>query len=201
VSQFLPEGFGAQAETTVSALPKGIVSEGDLSLIKKTLSRPEIIEQVAPNFFAYMVDYLAVNQPLVPISQISGFSQFTAQSSVNNGEARRNTNTYGDPTTGDAGPTLTLLPKGRYAFFYGGLSSDFSGGGGTMYLSLDVNSAGASDTDAVQTTANANGISVMRATIKDLTSDNNTVTVKYRTSVGTGRWDNRFIIALRYANL
>ena len=200
MSQFLPESFDAQAET-VSALPKGIVTESDLSLIKKTLSRPEIIEQVAPNFFAYMVDYLAVNQPLVPISQISGFSQFTAQSSVNNGTALRNVNSYGDPTTGDAGPSITLLPKGKYVLLYGALAWDSSGGGGTMYVSPKVNSTEAESADAANVTANTTGISIMRACLKDLSLENNTVTLRYNASSGTGRWDNRFLIALRYANL
>lgn len=136
----------------------------------------------------------------LPISQVVGFKQFTAQADVDNSEARRNTNTYGDPTTGNAGPELTGLPDGKYVLFYGALAWDFSGGGGTTYMAPKVNSTEATNADAVSTTANTAGISVMRAVLKDLTGGSNTVTLRYNMSTGTGRWDNRFLIALRYAN-
>lgn len=136
----------------------------------------------------------------LPISQVIGFKQFTAQADVDNSACYRNTNTYGDPTTGSAGPSLTGLPDGEYVLFYGALPVDDSGGGGTTYMAPKVNSTEADNADAVSTTGNLTGISVMRAVTKTLSAGNNTVTLRYAMSTGSARWDNRFLIALRYSN-
>lgn len=196
MSQFLPEGFGQQG--AVSALPKDAVSDGDISLIKKTLSRPEVIQQVAPNFFAYMVDYLSVNQPLVPISQISGFSQFTAKFDLVATAQSTSSTSFVD--LGTVGPQLTGLPRGSYVILFGAQYAKASGA--TMSVSLNGASADVEDgaTTAVNTGA---GMSIMRAVAKTLTDpESNSVVVKYKSDDGgSSSWQNRWLIVLRYANI
>jgi hypothetical protein len=159
------------------------------------------LRDLSPQALGEIRAFLETSGFALPISQIVGFQQFTAKSDVDNGAATIASATYGDPATGDAGPSLSGLPDGSYVVLYGALAWDSSGGGGTTYMSLKVNGTEATDADAVSTTANANGISVMRTVVKTLSNaGDSTLTLRYKMSVGTGRWDNRFLIALRYAN-
>lgn len=160
------------------------------------------IHDFAPQALGDIRAYLEGSGFALPISQVVGFQQFSAKSSVTNGQSERNSATYGDPNvSGVAGPSITGLPDGSYVLIYGALAWDSSGGGGTTYMSPKLNSTEAVDGDSVNTTANTSGISVCRAIVATLQNGgNNSVTLRYKMTVGTGRWDNRFIVALRYAN-
>jgi len=180
----LPEEFGPHKEI--------ITSIYQLS--------PEALEQVAQ-----WVEQRGIR---TPISQVVGFSKFTAQiATVATSETRNNT-AYGDLAT--AGPTLTLLPSGHYIFWYGAqaLHSQDAGGSGTAYMSPSINGATPSDDVAAKSLGSPNTLSpyssVMSATIADLTLDNNTVKCQYRTGAvlaNAGTWNSRFLIALRTGNI
>ena len=71
MSQFLPEARPA-ASTLVPAAT-GPIDPGLLSDINRNFSRPDLVPEP---FMNYVVDYLAANQPGIPISQIQGFLTF-----------------------------------------------------------------------------------------------------------------------------
>lgn len=198
MSQFIPEDQATSS--IVDANAKGIIPDGDLTLIRKVLARPEVISQVAPNFFAYMVDYLAVNQPLVPIGQISGFSQFTARAAQGPGSAEYGTSaTYDDLAT--VGPQLTNLPDGNYVIGFGAIATS-SVANKTAYTSISINGASATDSDGFNTLG-LNGSTNVGGTmflVKRLSaSGNNSLCLKYRTE-DASYWQNRWLLALKYAN-
>lgn len=158
------------------------------------------LTDLSPQALGELRSYIEQAGLAIPISQVTGFQQFTARSAADATEARRNSATFGDPTTGSAGPSITGVPAGAYVLLHGATAYDYSGGGGTHYMGVKINSSEASDATSIKATANANAVSLMAAQIVTLTVASNTLTLRYRISVGEGRWDNRFLIALRYAN-
>jgi microcystin-dependent protein len=72
VSSFLPDNFGTTDKYTSYTTSDQTFNEADGHLLNRVFSRPQLI----PNpFWSYLVDYIAVNQPAVPISQVIGFAQ------------------------------------------------------------------------------------------------------------------------------
>ena len=205
MSQFMPEKtFQQQSVDSLAQTGQGAVSESNLSLIEKVLAKPEVISQVAPNFFAYMVDYLAVNQPFIPISQISGFSQFTAQYATVSTEQAITSSTYGN--LGTTGPQITGLPDGKYLFIYGAALEGRPTDNATIaWMSVSFNGAAASDNDGIRQQGEL-AIPASRATVATLQNNgNNTVTAKYRwessgTPASNPTASYRWLVALKYAN-
>lgn len=205
MSQFMPEKtFQQQSADSLNVAGQGAVSDANLSLIEKVLAKPEVISQVAPNFFAYMVDYLAVNQPFIPISQISGFSQFTAQYATVSTEQAITSSSYGN--LGTTGPELTGLPDGKYLLIYGAALEGRPTDNATIsWMSVSFNGAAASDNDGIRQQG-ALAIPASRATVATLQNNgNNTVTAKYRWSSSSSPASNptasyRWLVALKYAN-
>lgn len=155
---------------------------------------------LAKDFLGYMVDYLALNQPQVPIGQVFGFSQYTAQlDQILTGATADTTSTsYTDLST--AGPTLTGLPDGQYLILFGAKIKNTTGAGNHSWMSFQPNATTALDADAIDVEVADFG-AFARATLKTLSNDgNNTVTCKYRVGSGTGRYGTCWIAALKYAN-
>ena len=91
---------------------------------------------------------------------------------------------------------------GQYLFLFG-CDAFNSAAGNQLTLSIQVNATAASDSDATLADAPSATYKVclMRAVTKTLASGgNNTITCKYRVSAGTGSFENRWLIALRFAN-
>jgi hypothetical protein len=133
----------------------------------------------------------------VPISQITGFSGFTAQAatriSVSEGTGSA---TYVDLAT--VGPTLTGLPDGQYAVFVGAAAVTTSG---VCFMAIAENGAAASDSQSAQFATTTGGVSGAAAYLTTLNNGgNNTLEAKYRTTAGTGTFNHRWLIALKYAN-
>lgn len=150
------------------------------------------------DFLSYMVEYLSINQPLVPIGQVVGFSQYTAQAApqINTSQSTSST-TPTDLAT--AGPTLTGLPSGKYVVWFGA-AADTSPVNSEAYMGVKANSTEPTTSDAA-VTFSANRIMVSRAHTFTLTNSNNTLLARYwAASAGTGTWQNRWMLALRYAN-
>jgi hypothetical protein len=177
----------------------GPPTEADRALAKRIL-RPELF-QSSDDLMAWLMDYVAVNIPLIPISQISGFAQFTAQSNSVATSESRDTGVvgtgYGNLAT--VGPTLPGLPDGKYVLLFGAAVNNV--GANTAYVSPKINGTEATDADAVEITGSATSTSIARAITATVTnSGNSTVTLRYRGTAGVPVFKNRWLIVLRYAN-
>ena len=147
-----------------------------------------------------IVEYLEANPPRVPISQITGFTQFAAtQAQVLTLETTTST-TYADLAT--AGPTISGLPDGQYLFLFGGHIKS-SAGGTTALMSLSYDGSTPVDADSAGC-ANTDQAGVSRAvthTLSGVVTGGHTVKAQYRMgSAGTGTYQNRWLVAIRYAN-
>lgn len=142
--------------------------------------------------------WLEQNPPAIGISNILGFSQFTANSnSVITAETTTSAS-YTDLAT--VGPTLTGLPDGQYIILYGAASSSSATGTQTAFVSVSVNGATAVDNDGAENQNNAIA-SVARAITSTLSNGgNNTITLKYRSTSGTATFAFRWLIALKFDN-
>lgn len=159
-----------------------------------------ILKDCSAEFLGQLRTWLEQNPPAIPVTQILGFSQFTAQADRVSNTASESTvsTTYTDLAT--VGPRLTGLPDGKYLVVFGaGAQTSVAGIGAVM--SISVNGATPVDADGatVQSASIAGGTS---AVLKTLSSGgNNTLSVQYRIDgAATGGWLLRWLIALRYAN-
>lgn len=161
------------------------------------------------SFWEYAIQKWLADAPVFPISQVFGFTQFTATpaTSILTAETTVST-TYTDLAT--VGPTLTGLADGNYAIFFGAfLHNDTAGGGAVM--SVKVNSTEASDNDftsvfpAGSSAYPTGGTCVSRVIFKALSNNgSNTLTCRYREAApatGTAKFSNRWLAALKYSNL
>jgi microcystin-dependent protein len=72
LSTFLPDHFGTTDKYPSFTTSDQTFNEADGHLLHRVFARPQLI----PNpFWSYLVDYVAVNQPSIPISQVIGFAQ------------------------------------------------------------------------------------------------------------------------------
>lgn len=134
-----------------------------------------------------------------PITQVLGFTQFTAQTAtfVATGETTTSTS-YTNLAT--VGPTLTDLPDGRYVILFG-CAAKTSVTTASADMSIQVNSTSATDNDACFQ-GNTDVSSIMRATTATLSnSGSNSITAKFKvSSAATGTFSHRWLTAIRYAN-
>lgn len=145
--------------------------------------------------------WLTVNPIPVPISQVQGFSRFTAQpASIATGETTTST-TYADLAT--VGPTLSGLPAGTYLVLVGALLYNNTAGVASS-ASVSLNGGAASDADAailVTSGSNVPAVTAVGFSVKTLTLANNTLRVKYRVNgASTGTFYYRNLVALRIGN-
>lgn len=152
-------------------------------------------------FETWMIDKVASSGFDLPISQVVGFSQFTAQaaSPVQTSESTTSTS-YADLAT--AGPSISGLADGAYVVFFGCVARNSSAStGGTADMSVKVNATEASDNDYIRINHDGN-TSIGRAIVKTLDGGgNNTLTARYKKAGdGTAFFEHRWMIALRYAN-
>lgn len=196
---FLPETTPTQAGVVTPGTQP--VTDSDYALADKVvralLAKPagKTIDQLS----SYILDYIQVNNLLLPISQIVGFSQFTAQiaTPITTNETTGSTS-YVDLTT--TGPTLSGLSDGAYVFLFGAEAKNSTGGDGAV-MSLSYNGSGALDSDSALVT-DTNFATIVGFATATLTSGANTVTAKYRADVGgTANFQRRKLLALRYANI
>lgn len=173
------------------------LSDYELTLAAKIL-RPETMLQIDDRFIGYLAERLVLSGLNLPISQIQGFSGFSAQfDEITTDENLSNQMTYTDLAT--VGPSLDDLENGLYAVTHGSVIA------GTAltpyYMSLSIN--GASATDALACWhRNGDETSVSRGNLITLSDDTNTIVAKYRTGdASTGGWQNRWLQAIKISNL
>lgn len=201
MSQFLPAPIEQPKQQAVVPAkgPEDFLSLDERQFLQRILNYPE---DLPSKFRSWLVDFIAVNIPMIPISQIVGFTQFQARSeTVTGSQSCTNTN-YGNLAT--PGPTLTGISDGAYLIWFGFKTDQDADC--QAFMSLSINGSAASDTDACQT--GVDGLagdqvraSISRAVSKSLkNSNNNTIQAKYKAVQGNGSWPsiaNRWIIALR----
>ena len=161
----------------------------------------DIYADISPQALGQLVDYITQSGIPIPVTQIVGFSGFTAKTaSIVSATETRTSSTFGDLTT--VGPTLSGLPDGQYLLLYGCTSwIGTVGAGKGANMSVQVNSASATTAD--QTVSQVgNPVSVMVARTKTLNGGGNTITAKYASTdnVATASFSDRWLIALKYAN-
>jgi hypothetical protein len=147
-----------------------------------------------PDFVNYVgVQTWLANSPVFPISQVFGFTQFTAQVDTSGSVSSTSSTTYVDL----GGPTLSGLADGKYVLLYGlqsGATSDLA------IMAPKVNAVAASDNDALVDSGSND--TTMWAVLKTLSNNgSNTVSMWGRTNSGSSvSFGRRFLIALKYAN-
>lgn len=153
---------------------------------------------VPKDFLTWILDKVAVSGLNLPIGQIVGFSQFVIQEATEIGGNETTTSgSYTDLAT--VGPTLSGLPDGKYALFFGATVSS-SSSGISAYMGLELNGTGPTTSTQLISSA-AVPVQAMRVSVATLSSGNNDVTVKYKTDLGvTGTYGNRYLYALKIAN-
>lgn len=150
------------------------------------------------DFKSWLPKYLEANPPLLPISQIFGFAQFTAKTSgsVLTSETTASA-AYVDLAT--VGPTISGLPPGQYVVMYSAFAKN-SAAANLSVFSPSFNAATPVDADQGGA-AGTDGSYSMAFTIVTLSSASNTVKLQYKASAGTGTFINRRLVALKYGNL
>ena len=203
MSAFLPDSFKEQETkkpTTPQQGPEAYFSPEERKMWQRFTSFPE---ELSPKFRSWLIDFIAVNIPQIPISQIVGFNQ-VEQVEVTTATVATDQSTtsgsYTDLTT--VGPQLTGLRAGRYIVQHGCLLVNDGGTSGwKAFQSVSVNGAAAVDGDAVQHNVGSNGdqtCSVATTLVKDLTGTTNTIVCKYRIGIaGNCRAANRWLVAQR----
>lgn len=144
--------------------------------------------------------WLEQNPPLLPVTQVIGFSQFTAQSAVDNTVADVNgPNGVSGPST----PGLAGLPDGKYVVLWGCRASTTVTGDDAA-MSLSVNGS-AYSIDLSAATRSANRSSIATASIQTLNNNgSNSLASIYAyagSGSGTAEFRDRWLIALKFANV
>lgn len=138
----------------------------------------------------------------LPISNIIGFSKFTAKFASEASEAHRNVAGYGDPNvSGVAGPTISGLPNGSYVVTFGGSGTGTAASNVVAYMAVSVNGSTPVDADSCEAQGTGH-YSTSRSILVSLTAGSNELKALYKTSDGTDRGDFRYrwMVAQRYAN-
>lgn len=163
------------------------------------------IYELSPQALGELRSYMESSGFQLPISQVVGFTQFTAQyANVSNSEAipafTSSTNYYGDLTT--VGPEITNLPSGSYLLIYGAYLEGQPSTNTVAFCAPSINGSVPSDSQAAIQQA-LYQVSVSAASLATLSNDTNSVKLQYRRAT-SGPYDPtatyRWLVALRYAN-
>lgn len=199
---FLPEG-GSKQQSGVSQITPANpqVTDEDIALMERVFSAAAARPNAVPEtFMAYVLDFIQTNNLILPIGQIFGFSQFTAQASTSITVSETSSATaYGNLSTD--GPTLSSLPDGQYVVFVTAWAAS-SNATYAAYTSVSVNGAAPSDNDAAisdtQTFQSVQGVSLQ--TLSNLGDNSLKMQYKVANGAATGSWSNRRILALKFSN-
>lgn len=185
------------------------------AFVKKLLEDEEIVRLLREGLLkdpikwpsstkSWLANWLPLELPDIPISQIVGFSNYTIEVATTiTTQENRTSATYGALTT--AGPSLTGMPAGQYIFFFAFAgTNDTSGKAALMNVSFNGATPG-TDNDAAwaANTPGTQNTSAMSFVTQTFTADNNSATAVYRTEAGTGetaRFSRRRLAALRIGN-
>ena len=191
----------ARSAETAAQVAKGestFLSGDERKQVQRLLSHPE---DFPPEFKDWLLNYFAVNIPQIPISQITGFGQFTAI--VGTRVDGQSTTTADSPNYVelDSGhPQITGLGKGSYLIYHGcALSHSLTTG--TARQTLKFNDETAVSDNAILGEGQ-NIFSASRVVQKTFDTPNNTIKCVYaEEGGGTAYFELRWLIAIKYANV
>jgi hypothetical protein len=153
-------------------------------------------------FKGWLPEWIGQSGIDIPISQVIGFSQFTAQTAARIITSEgRTSSTYGDLAT--VGPTLTDLPDGQYLVLFG-TGAAVTTVATTAVMNVQINSTVLANDDNAAFHGATTSTSVMGAFTATLNNSGvNTLTAKYRSgdNATNSQFLNRWLIALKYSNL
>lgn len=198
----MPEDRGQKAPDSKG--PEAYLSAEERKALQRSLSFPE---DLPPKFKSYLIDFIAVNLPQIPISQIVGISTLETRilgaisAQLNKTSASESTasTSYTNLTT--VGPTLTVR-DGIYAVFHGSSMQSHAVGfpARTAYMTMEINGSNQGDGEAA-TVSSDSMVTGFTINLETLTLATNTITAKYKVSGGDGAtFASRFLFALRIGN-
>jgi len=155
-----------------------------------------------PEFKQWLADYVALQVPKFPISQVFGFQLQRVRTATVDTEQSTASTSYTDLAT--AGPTLSNLANGFYIIIFGADMQTTGGSAANVLMSPAINGATPSDNDSSQAkTAFPNETSYMRIIMVHLDTPGglNEIIMKYRTTTGTASYGFRFLHALKVLTL
>lgn len=144
--------------------------------------------------------WLEQNPPAITIQSIVGFTGFTGRSADLSTTETTTSTTYTNLAT--VGPQLSGLPDGSYLVWFGAkmaIGTDLEQG----RMSIALNGVALGDTHCVATQSSKLGsLSHAVGVNTGAAGGNNTLTAKYKSSNAavTATFENRFLIALKFAN-
>lgn len=182
------------------AKPSEAITEFDRK-VYDSMAKPYAHMMFLQAYNEYMVQHLALNQPPISISQVFGFSQFTAQANTVATDQTTSSATYTDLAT--VGPQISGLADGQYLVLFG--SGIYNTSASTQsYMSFSVN-GGTESTDHIQADSGAGNTVIPggRAALVTMESGgNNTIKARYkRGSAGTAGFTGRWLVVIRYASV
>jgi hypothetical protein len=186
-------GFGGDLDK--DGEPKEGFDERVRRIIREVLSDPLGFPE---EYKGWLPEWLALSGFNIPISQVRGFAQFTANSA--SVTTQQSTASASYTNLGTVGPELAGLPAGSYLLIYGAGAAAVAGVRASV--SPKINAVEATDADAMQLIPATAGdvIPGAMATVKTLSEASNTVTLRYKVASGTASFQNRWLVALKYSN-
>jgi hypothetical protein len=172
------------------------LTPAETETLKKVFSSPL---DIPAEWKAWIVSYLEANPPQIPIAQIIGFAAFTASYAKQpTGASITVANAW--QTLSVAGPTLSL-PKGKYVLLYG--CNYDAAGGATGYMGYCVNGSATPVGYLTEAPVQIERFLLMTADVVDLPNESapNTISFMYQSSQVGPTYSNRWVLALKYANL
>lgn len=157
-----------------------------------------------PEFKQWLTDYVATQVPKLPISQVFGYQLQRVRTATSDAEVSTSSTSYADL----GGPTLSNVANGFYLFLLGAdCGNTGATSANTVFMSLAINGAAASDDDACVMDplyqVSSPKTSGLRVVMKQLNAagGNNTVATRYRTEAGTAYFQWRFLHAIKVLTL
>lgn len=187
-------GEAAQAETQ-QQLAKGagsFLSQEERQQVRRLLQFPE---EFPPEFKEWLLDYLAVNIPQIPIGNIMGFSQYQAVVGTRvDGQGSTSSTSYVDLDGGH--PIITGLGAGDYLVMHG-CAIESSANNITARQTVKYNNETALSDNAIMSDSQQI-VSSSRIVTKTFTNNNNQIKCQYAVEgAGTGFFQLRWLIALK----
>jgi len=200
MSQFLPGNIPKTASDSLQQIiardPALPLQQDEQQLINRLLGNPGALPAA---FWAAVIDRVVVDAPSqIPVSQLQGFSRFTATSSAVVTNETTSSTTYTNLAT--AGPTISGLSPGEFLFLYGARIHRTAGSGlNAALMAPSLNAATPTDVEAAVFLGDDEA-SVAMVLQKTLTATSNEVKMQYRVVAGTYQFQGRWFTALRIGN-
>lgn len=169
------------------------LTQQERETVRRLLGFPE---EFPPEFKEWLIDFFAVNIPQIPISQITGFGQYTATVGTRvDGQSSTTSSAYVELDGGH--PQITGLGKGSYLLYHG-CALEASGTTITARQTLKFNDENPVSDNCVLGEGQ-NIFSASRVVQRTFDGPNNTIKCVYaQEGGGTAFFELRWLIAIKY---